>query len=125
MANYGRALPVQGIDGEKTLKKSKRKRQSINERAPTRNQGPVGHEQGLKPAASDPSSQSALEPKKSPCPSVDEVRDRIAASHRHGPWRPLGRLAKAEADLESHSAALAKLQAQEKERPGSDLLVHQ
>ena len=107
------------------MRKSKRIRQSISEAAPTATQDEVAHEQGLKPSASDPSSQSARESKKSPCPSVDEVRDRIAASHRHGPSCPLEHLVEAEVHLETHSAALARLAAEKKDRPDTDLLVHQ
>ena len=109
------------------MRKSKKKRQSKGEPkiATTTEEGQGTHQQSVAPSNPDALSRAAPKSKKSASPSSDEVRRRIAAGHRHGSRRPLELLARAEADLESHSAALANFSSPERERRGSDLLSYQ
>ena len=108
------------------MRKSKKVRQPVGESeiAPNRVQDQGAHQQAIEPADSASLSRNGPSAQKGAGPSVEDVRDRIAANHRQGPWRPLEHLAQAEAELESHSAALAKLPRPQRAQ-GSDLLAYQ
>ena len=58
-------------------------------------------------------------------PSAADVKDRITAERKRGPWRPLAALAAAESALKAQSSAIARLSDPKKKRPDPNLLVHQ
>jgi len=57
--------------------------------------------------------------------AVYEAKERMIAARKSGPSHPLAALVKAEADLETRSAALQALSAPKQKRPDKDLLIHQ
>jgi hypothetical protein len=111
-----------------TTKTEKQARQGLGDEAEAAiddAQATVSPEPTLEPPNSDtrmPNRQHR-DVKASDPPSPDEVKARLEAARQRGPSRPLYALAKAEADLNTRSAALAQLSGPEKKRP--DLLIHQ
>ena len=73
----------------------------------------------------DSASCQAPDMKASAPPTPDEVKDRLRRARRSGPHRPLARLAQTEAELQTRSAALARLSSPQQRRSDKNLLVHQ